>query len=92
MNVPEILGCEVLTPDGRGSILSLHPKKVIVGLNTIQFQQVMKGMRREEMHYAYNYEDVEVIKGSYCFNEERLKVEYAEFYEVNPIISTSTTS
>lgn len=76
MNKPEILGVEVLTPDGRGSILSLHTQKVIVHLNKIEHNQVMKGLKREELHYAYDYQDVEVIKGQYCFDEKRLKFQY----------------
>lgn len=69
MNVPDILGVEVLTPDGRGSILSLHTGRVIIHLNRKEPNQVMKGERREELHYAYKYEDVEIIKGQYCFDD-----------------------
>ena len=76
MNKPEILGVEVLTPDGRGEILSLHQRKVIVLLNKIERGQVMKGDKRGALHYAYNYEDVTVIKGQYCFNDERIKFQY----------------
>jgi hypothetical protein len=76
MNVPDILGVEVITPDGRGSVLSLHPKRVIVRLNSIAFNQVMKGSRQSDMNYAYAYEDVEVIKGQYCFNDERINFQY----------------
>lgn len=76
MNKPEILGVEVLTPDGRGSILSLHPNRVIVHLNKKDVGQVMKGEKRAELHYSYPYEDVEVIKGQYCFDDERIKFQY----------------
>lgn len=76
MNVPDILGVEVITPDGRGSILSLHNRKVIVHIHTIQPNQVMKGDRREEMHYAYDYKDVEIIKGQYCFDDKRINLQY----------------
>lgn len=76
MNKPEILGVEVLTPDGRGYILSLHHKRVTVCLNKIEHKQVMKGMRRETMHYSYEYKDVEIIKGQYCFNDDRIKIQY----------------
>jgi hypothetical protein len=76
MNKPDILGVEVLTPDGRGSILSLHPNKVIVHLNSKSLNQEMKGIRREELHYAYDYSDVEIIKGQHCFDEKRLKFQY----------------
>lgn len=76
MNVPDLIGVEVLTPDGRGSILSLHPRRVIVHLNKIEMGQVMKGLRREELHYSYEYQDVEIIKGQYCFNDERIKFQY----------------
>jgi len=76
MNKPDILGVEVLTPDGRGSILSLHQKRVIVHLNKISPNQIMKGERREEMHYAYKYEDVEIIKGQYCFNDDKIDFQY----------------
>lgn len=79
MNVPEILGVEVITPDGRGSILSLHPGRIIVLLNKIEYQQVMRGTKRDgELHYAYKYEDVEIIKGQYCFNDERIKNQYGQ--------------
>ena len=76
MNVPDILGVEVLTPDGRGSILSLHGRRVIVHLNKIEHNQVMIGSKREALHYAYEYKDVEIIKGQYCFNDERIKFQY----------------
>jgi hypothetical protein len=36
----------------------------------------MKGDKRDEMNYSYAYEDVEVIKGQYCFNDERIKFQY----------------
>jgi len=78
MNKPEILGVEVLTPDGRGSILSLHHKRVTVRLNVIKLDQIMKGAKREEMNYSYEYEDVEIIKGQYCFNGERIKFQYGD--------------
>jgi|TARA_R110000851_G_scaffold299881_1_gene455920 hypothetical protein len=77
MNVPEILGVEVLTPDGRGSILCLHGKMVEVRLNTKKFKQVMKGLKMScQMNYAYPYSDVEIIKGQYCFNDKRIKNQY----------------
>ena len=72
MNVPDLIGVEVLTPDGRGSILTLHPKKVVIHLHCIKANQIMTGSKREELHYAYNYEDVEIIKGQYCFNDDRI--------------------
>lgn len=80
MNIPEILGVEVITPDGRGSILSLHPKRVIIRLHKIEFQQKMKGSDRSNggLNYAYKYEDVEVIKGQYCFNNKRIRNQYHE--------------
>lgn len=68
MNTPALLGLEVETPDGRGSILSLHNKGVVVHLNTIQPGQVMKGrMHGAQMHYFYQYSEVEIIKGRYNF-------------------------
>lgn len=76
MNVPDLIGIEVVTPDGRGSILSLHPKKVIVHLNKLMPNQYTKGIQREALQFAYDYEDVEIIKGQYCFNEERIKFQY----------------
>lgn len=79
MNVPDILGVEAITPDGRGSILSLHNKKVIVSINKIELNQAMKGSRQGEigsMHYSYDYKDVEIIKGQYCFNDERISSQY----------------
>lgn len=78
MHKPEILGVEVITPDGRGSILSLHPGRVIVHLNKIEHGQVMKGSDRSNggLHYAYKYEDVEIIKGQYCFDDKRVNSQY----------------
>ena len=80
MNVPEILGIEVVTPDGRGSILSLHSGRVIVHLNKIEHKQIMKGIDRSNggLHYAYKYEDVKIIKGQYCFNEKRINSQYED--------------
>lgn len=76
MNVPDILGVEVLTPDGRGRILSLHSRRVVVLLNRIKVNQVMKGNKREEMHYSYEYKDVEIIKGQYCFDDKHINFQY----------------
>ncbi|HEX8278662.1 MAG TPA: hypothetical protein VF540_08195 [Segetibacter sp.] len=68
MNKPDLLELECNTPDGRGSILSLHPKGVVILLNRIEFKQEMKGRKHgAEMHYFYPYEDVEIIKGQYNF-------------------------
>lgn len=86
MNVPDILGLEVLTPDGRGSILSLHPRRVIVQLHTIEHNQKMKGDRREEMHYSYKYEDVEIIKGRYCFDNERIQQQYNTVTSISELL------
>lgn len=78
MNIPDLIGVEVLTPDGRGSIITLYPNRVTVLLNRIEYGQEMKGTRDSaEMHYKYNYEDVEIIKGQYCFNDERIKWQYS---------------
>jgi flagellar biosynthesis regulator FlbT len=87
MNVPDLIGVEVLTPDGRGSIVSLFPKKVEVVLNKIKFKQKMKGTEsiKGGLHYKYNYEEVEIIKGQYCFNEDRLKFQYEKFFNVDEI-------
>ncbi len=76
MNIPEILGVEVMTPDGRGSVLSLHNGKVHICLNKIMSRQIMIGDRRSEMHYAYDYDQVTVIKGQYSFDEEKVKFNY----------------
>ena len=56
----DILGSEVMTPDGKGSITSLHTNKVLVGLNKIEFKQKMVGLPDtiSTMHYYYDYEDV----------------------------------
>jgi len=64
MDKPEILGIEVLTPDGTGSILSLHNNRVVVVLDKIEHGQVMKGNYRGSgtMHYTYKYEDITIIK------------------------------
>lgn len=77
MQKPDLLGLEVLTPDGRGSILSLHNGRVVVLLNSIERGQEMKGEKRSgELHYAYKYEDVDIIKGRYCFDDERINFQY----------------
>jgi len=81
MNVPDLIGVEVITPDGRGSILTLHPNRVIVRLNIIKFNQKMQGDKREEMNYSYRYEDVEIIKGQYYFDDDRIK---ASSYYIPP--------
>jgi hypothetical protein len=78
MNVPEILGLEVITPDGRGKILSLHTRRVTVGLNTIYPNQEMIGLKRDEMNYSYEYKDVEIIKGRYCFDDKRIDFQYSK--------------
>ena len=91
MNKPDILGVEVMTPDGLGSILSLNTRRVIVSLNKIYLNQVMKGAsvmkgqhhRPRGMHYAYKYEDVTIIKGQYCINIPRLKFQY-DFVQPSP--------
>jgi hypothetical protein len=70
MNKPELLELEVNTPDGRGEILSLHPKGVTVLIHRKGHQQVMKGRQHgAELHYFYPYEDVEIIKGQYNFKD-----------------------
>lgn len=78
MNKPEILGVEVITPDGRGKILSLHSARIIVHLNKIDRKQEMKGIDRSNggLHYSYEYKDVHIIKGQYCFNDDRVKNQY----------------
>jgi len=77
MNIPDILGVEVITPDGRGSILSLHPNRVIVHLNKKEYNQVMKGgIRGGGLHYSYEYKDVKIIKGQYCFDDKRINFQY----------------
>lgn len=70
MNIPELIGLEVNTPDGRGHILSLHSKRVMVLLNTILPGQQMKGHRSGEMHFSYPYEEVEIIKGRQNFIQQ----------------------
>ena len=89
MTVPDIIGVEVLTPDGRGSILSLHKRRVTVYLNTKAIGQVMTGLRESELHYSYPYEDVEIIKGQYCFKDSRLRFQYPEFFGVEPKIKST---
>lgn len=78
MNIPELIGVEVITPDGRGNILSLHSRRVVIHLNKIDHKQTMKGVQHGNgaLHYAYEYKDVEIIKGQYCFNDERIKFQY----------------
>lgn len=85
MNVPDILGVEVMTPDGRGNILSLHHGRVIVHLNKIEHKQVMKGSPRGpgSMHYSYEYKDVHIIKGQYYFNDEAIKHHHANSLQTN---------
>lgn len=68
MKKPELIGLEVNSPDGRGSILALHSKGVVVHLNCKSPNQKMKGMRdNAELHYFYPYEEVEIIKGQYNY-------------------------
>lgn len=68
MEKPNILGCEVNTPDGRGSILSLYNGGVVVYLNRKELNQEMKGREYGyELHYFYPYDQVEIIKGQYNF-------------------------
>lgn len=57
------IDCEIMTPDGLGSVLVIYPNVVEVHLNTIAYQQVMKGRRGGgEMHYKYFYtEDIKLI-------------------------------
>lgn len=86
MNVPDILGVEVITPDGRGSILSLHPRRVIIQLHTINPGQKMKGDRREEMHYSYKYEEVEIIKGRYCFDDKTIEQRYNTVTDISQLL------
>lgn len=76
MNVPDLIGVEVITPDGRGSILTMHPRRVVVRLNKISPGQVIRGRKRDEMNYSYDYKDVEIIKGQYCFNDDRVQMQY----------------
>lgn len=76
MNKPDLLGLEVITPDGRGSILSLHSRRVIVHLNSRAHNQIMKGLKRGELHYSYEYKDIEIIKGQYCFDDKRINWQY----------------
>jgi len=85
MNVPDILGVEVITPDGRGSILSLNPARVTVHLNRTHRNQVMKGSHAGigALHYSYEYDEVEIIKGQYCFNDERINWQYDNI-NINP--------
>jgi hypothetical protein len=52
------IDCDILTPDGLGSVLVIYPKVVEVCLNVIEYQQVMKGRKGGgEMHYKYFYTD-----------------------------------
>lgn len=90
MNKPDILGVEVLTPDGLGSILSLDNKKVTVHLHKREYMQVMRGIKKDELHYAYNYEDVHIIKGQYCFDEKQIQYQYeGVFDKKEPVESPS---
>lgn len=65
MNKPELLDLEVNTPDGRGSILSLHNRGVVVSLNRLTHQQVCIGRDHGNggLHRFYPYDQVEIIKG-----------------------------
>lgn len=71
MNRPNEFGCEVITPDGRGQILAMHGRGVVVGLNHIEFGQQLSGLDRGNggRHRFYQYAEVHIIKGSYCFND-----------------------
>lgn len=72
MTKPELLGCEVLTPDGRGSIMTLHGRGVTVSLNSMRMGQTMFGRDQGNggLHRFYPYALVEVIKGQYNFIKE----------------------
>lgn len=76
MKKPNIIGCEVTTPDGRGSIVSLHSNRVIVGLNSLTLEQRLKpsklvGLNRGNggLHRSYAYKDIE-ITNSYKFKDD----------------------
>lgn len=81
MNKPDILGAQVLTPDGKGSINSLHKKTVRVVLNTIWPNRKMVGKKIGfgEMHRHYKYEDVEIIRVH--ISEKLLR--FHHFFEVS---------
>jgi hypothetical protein len=72
MNKPEILGLEVLTPDGRGSIMSLHGRGVTVSLNSMKMNQTMFGRDQGNggLHRFYPYPLVEIVKGRFNFIAE----------------------
>jgi len=56
------IGCPITTPDGQGSLLVIYPRAIEVHLNTIQYQQEMKGRKGGgEMHYIYSYEECKPI-------------------------------
>lgn len=54
------IGCPIMTVDGKGTVLSIHPRAVVVLISTIDFNQVMTGKRRNgagDMHYTYLHKD-----------------------------------
>jgi len=88
MNKPDILGLEVITPDGRGSILALHSNRIVVRLNCIKPGSLMKGFKREDMNYYYLYEEVEIIKGEPCFNDEVIRSRHPKIHSIDLTMRT----
>lgn len=55
-------GIDIMTPDGKGTLLSIYPKGIEAGLHIIKQGQVMKGRYSTAgMHYFYNYEDCQPL-------------------------------
>src|SRR5690349_13686827 len=69
------IDAEVMTPDGRGSILVIYPKAIEVCLNIIEYKQVMKGRKGGgEMHYKYFYDQIKpILRRLSDMTEEEMK-------------------
>jgi hypothetical protein len=54
------IDCPIMTPDGEGHVLGIHPRAVKVHISRMAHGQVMKGMKRTgdgELHYTYLFKD-----------------------------------
>lgn len=77
MEKPNIIGSEVITPDGRGCIKSLHENRVVIEVYVRDLNQNLNGkITTIKNHFSYYYNEVEIIKGSTCFDNETLIRKY----------------
>ena len=72
MQKPKLLGTEVITPDGRGSILTLHNGGVTVRLNRVSPDQDMVGNQKESpLNFTYPYNAVGILEDHELAIEEQ---------------------